>query len=135
MRRADTSGSKGRGALSAAVIALLADVALPLLPIYGGGHQLFWTGLSARVAAAFLIGQWASAVAVLIGIVVLGRQRSALAAGVFAATAIWAITPVVVELVQGPVSLDRYQTILGLALPTLEGAALAIAASIAVRRW
>jgi hypothetical protein len=72
---------------------------------------------------------------VLIGIVVLGRQRSALAAGVFAATAIWAITPVVVELVQGPVSLDRYQTILTLALPTLEAAALAIAASIAVRRW
>jgi hypothetical protein len=135
MRRADTSGSKGRGALTAAVIALIADVALPLLPIYGAGHQLLWEGLPARGAAAVLIGQWASALAVFFGIVVLGRQRSALAAGLFAATAIWAITPVAVDLVQGPVALDRYQTILTLAVPTLEAAALAIAASIAVRRW
>jgi hypothetical protein len=135
MRRADTTGSKGRGALTAALIALIADLALPLLPIYGTPDQFLWTGLPAREAIALFIAHWASALAVLLGIVVLGRQRSAFAAGVFAATAIWVITPVVVDLVRAPISLDRYQTILTLGLPTLEAVALAIAASIAVRRW
>ncbi len=136
MRRGDTSGARKRGVLAAAVIALIADVAVVLLPIYGrGGDEFLWVGRPVRSVAAILILELGSALAVLIGILLLARYRSALAAGVFIATALWAATPVVAAVVRAPVEFDRYQTLLVLGLPTLEAIALAIAASIAVRRW
>jgi hypothetical protein len=135
MRRGDTTGSRKRGVTAAALIALIADVAVVVLPIYDGGDKFLWAGRQFRSVAAILITELASALAVLIGIMLLARYRSALAAGVFTATALWAATPVVATLVAGPVSFDRYQTLLTLGLPALEAIALAIAASIAVRRW
>jgi hypothetical protein len=91
MARGDTTGSKGRGALIAALVALAVDVAMPLLPIYGDGDQFFWDGVPAPVAgrltAQFLVEHWASAIAVLVGIVLLRRQRSSVAAGAFTAIA------------------------------------------------
>jgi hypothetical protein len=135
MRRGDTTGSRKRGVVAAALTAFIADVAVVVLPIYGGGDQFLWAGRPFRSVAAALVTQLASALAVLIGIMLLARYRSALAAGVFTATALWAATPVIATLVAGSVSFDRYQTLLALGLPALEAIALAIAASIAVRRW
>ena len=80
MARADTSGGKGLTGSTAALIALVADVATPLLPVYGDGHEFFWSTVPSqdvvRFVAQFLIAHLATAIAVLFGLVMLRRHRS-----------------------------------------------------------
>jgi hypothetical protein len=135
MRRADTTGSRGRGALLAALVGLAIDVALPLLPVYGDGQQFFWTGFPTRWIAAYLLNRWATGVVVVFGLVMLARHRSAVAAGVFAAIGALTALDVGAQFVQGGVPLDRWQTVLAVGLQTIEAATLVVAASMAMRRW
>jgi hypothetical protein len=139
MARADTTGGKGRGASVAALVALVADVAIPLLPIYGNGHQFFWAGVPSstlgRFVAQFLVGQLASAVAVLFGFVMLQRHRSGVAAGAFAAVAIVVALGVATDLIPDVDIFSEWQTTVLVGLQALEAAALVVAASIAMRRW
>jgi hypothetical protein len=139
MRRADTTGGKGRGATIAALIALAADVATPLLPVYGNGHEFVWTGIPSdefvRFIAQFLVSQFATAIAVLFGFVMLQRHRSAVAAGAFAAVAIVVLLGVAADLIPDRNVLSRWQTALVLGLQTIEATALVAAASISARRW
>jgi hypothetical protein len=139
MARADTTRSKGRGALIAALVALAVDIAMPLLPIYGGGDRFFWDTVAASVAgrltAQFLVEQWASAIAVLVGIVMLRRQRSGVAAGAFTAIAIVVIGDLAALLIPGFDVLNTTAGVVLVSLNAVEAAALSVAASIATRRW
>jgi hypothetical protein len=139
MRRGDTSGRGRGGALLAALVGFACDVAIPLLPIWGDGHQFFWETLPesarTRLLSAHLVGVWGSALAVLFGIVMLRRYRSAVAAGVFAAVAIVVAGAAVSNAIHASNLFGHAQTVLVLGLQILETLALAVAASIAVRRW
>ena len=135
MRRSDTTGARGRAAFIAALVGLTAVVALPVLPIYGDGHHFFWDGFPTRFTAAYLIGRWAPAVAILFGIAMLVRRRSAFAAGAFAAIAVVAALGIVDLYVQRAVDLRHWQTAVAVGLQAIEAAALAVAAWIGVRRW
>jgi FtsH-binding integral membrane protein len=139
MGRADTTGGKGRGALLAALAALAIDIAIPILPIYDGNH-FSWSGVPndaiVRVAGSTLIGGWATSLALLFGIVMLRRHRSAVAAGVFGAIAFVIAGEVAATLVRNADTvLNVWQSTLVVVLHAVEAVALVVAASIAMRRW
>ena len=133
MRRDDASGNVDRNALAGALVGLAVGIALPLLPIYGDGHQFVWTGFPARFVAAYLVNAWASSLAVLLGIVVLLRRRSRTAAGVFGAVAIIVAARIVARFIPGSIDLGPWQIVLDLSLEAIEAIALVIAASLAIR--
>jgi hypothetical protein len=135
MGRSDTTGARGRAAFIAALVGLAAVAALPVLPIYGDGHHFFWAGFPTRFIAAYLVGRWAPAVAILFGIGMLLRRRSAFAAGVFAAIALIAALGIAQLYVEGAVDLRSWQSAVAVGLQAIEAAALAVAASIGARRW
>lgn len=139
MARADTSGGRGLTGSMAALIALVADVATPLLPVYGDGHDFFWATVPSqdvvRFVAQFLIAHLATAIAVLFGLVMLRRHRSAVAAGAFAAVAIVVALGVAADLIPDWNVLSRWQTALVVGLQAIEAVALVTAAWIAMRRW
>jgi hypothetical protein len=127
MQSVGRAASRERSVVVAALIALAADLAPPLLPIYGDGHRFVWEGFPGRFTAAYFIGTWATALVVSIGIVLV-RRRPELAAGMFAAVAVVVGATIVSQLLQGPVV--RWQTDLVLALEAIEVIALAIATAV-----
>jgi hypothetical protein len=118
-----------------AVGALLADVAVVVLPLADGRSQLsnvFSTGIPLRAKVAYLLLLFAFAVAIVVGIVVAHRGHPAVASGVFLGLLVVLALRVIAS------ALTTYegwvwQTTVVIALQTVECALLLLAARAARR--
>jgi hypothetical protein len=124
-----------RSTLRLAVAAVIVGLAIPLLPVFGGGGGLgfiFSQELPVRFLIIYLLRWWASAWVAVVGIWFLKRDRAGTAGGVFlAAGLVVAIETAGYVLGTAP-HFGQWQTDVVLALETMEAILLMLAGSRAI---
>jgi hypothetical protein len=114
-----------------ALVAAGLDVAVPLLPIYGTGNQFIFASYPARFAVYFLLGEWASAIVIAVGVGLLARSRTGIATGVFLAMGIELLLSVGAQVAFAGLRGWTWQTVIVHAMRSAEGILLLFAAASA----
>jgi hypothetical protein len=130
LTRTDQQKETASLAAWAAVIALV----LPLLPVFGTGHQfVFSLGFPVRNVISVLLGRWINVAVVAVGILFLRRDRIGVAGGVFAAVAMSVAITIAQDVIGTSGIFRLWQTDLTLTLEVIEGVLLALAATRSIR--
>jgi hypothetical protein len=117
-----------------ALVAFVIDLAIPLLPVYGNGHQtLFGIGFPIKIVLMQVLGFWASAIVVLVGIWLLARSRGAVAVGMLVAIAVESAIQVVSQAIITTDVFRHWQSVVVLGLTAAEAVLLLLAAASAWR--
>jgi hypothetical protein len=137
MERPDIARDRPRRAMPLAVTALVIHLVVPLLPFFGNGFQFFWIGIPSafrlRFVLEYLVNGWSGAVALVFGLVMFRRGRTAVAAGVCVAIAVVVAAGVAAQVIPQPSALiHEWRAIVVLGLKAIEAATLLVAASIAL---
>jgi hypothetical protein len=124
-----------RSTLRLAVAGVIVGLGIPLLPVFGEGGRLgfiFSQGLPVRFLIIYLLRWWASALAAVVGIWFLKRDRAGPAGGVFLAVGLVVAIGVAGEVLVTAPHFGRWQYDVVLALETVEAVLLMLAGSRAI---
>lgn len=128
MGRDTVASAEVRRASILALVTAAVDAAIPLLPLYGNGHQtVFSFGMPGRFVVQWLVGAWGSVVIVLLGVWLLRQGHAKIAAGVFAATALGLMFEIATRLIFWGDVFSNWQSILVLCLEAAEAVLLLVA--------
>jgi hypothetical protein len=131
---ADATPPARSTAFPLALVAALIAFVIPLLPLYGDGLVFLWDGgFPARVVIQVLLSRWTPAIVIAVGLLLLSRGRSSIAAGVFGAIALTIGLDIVGEVVLVGGVFSRWQSTLVVVLWAVEATLLAAAALITAR--
>ncbi|MGZ4115005.1 MAG: hypothetical protein ACXVQT_08015 [Actinomycetota bacterium] len=139
MQRPDIARDRPQLVFRLGVTALVIHVLVPLLPFYGNGFQFFWQwvpdSVRLRFVLEYVVNGWNGAVALVFGILMIRRDRVAVAGGVFVAIAVVVAAGVIGQVIPQPSSvLHEWRADVVLGLKTIEAATLVVAASMALQR-
>lgn len=125
------AGPAVRRATVLALVVAATDAAIPILPLYGNGHQtVFSFAMPGRFVLQWLVGGWGSVVVVLVGVALLSRGHGKIAAGIFVATALGLAFEIVTHLIVWTDLFTRWQSVLVLCLEAAEVALLLVAVRV-----